>query len=130
MAHAFAPVLKANGGGAFVQLNSVASIKNFLGLSTYSASKAAAYSITQGLRDQLEEQGTRVISVHPGPIDTDMGDEAGLKDIAEPPSLVSEAIIAALASDNFHAYSGSMAQMFGDAYHSYAENIVNVNLME
>ena len=29
MAQAFAPVLKANGGGAFVQLNSVASMKNF-----------------------------------------------------------------------------------------------------
>ncbi|MEP0901566.1 SDR family NAD(P)-dependent oxidoreductase [Nodosilinea sp. FACHB-13] len=46
MAQAFAPVLKANGGGAFVQLNSVASLKSFADFATYAASKAAAYSIT------------------------------------------------------------------------------------
>ena len=42
MAQAFAPVLKANGGGALVQLNSVASMKSFAGFATYSASKAAS----------------------------------------------------------------------------------------
>jgi len=59
MARAFAPVLKANGGGALVQLNSVASIKSFEALATYSASKAASYSITQALRALLKEQGTQ-----------------------------------------------------------------------
>ena len=58
MAQAFAPVLKKNGGGALVQLNSIASMKNFAPFTTYSASKAAAYSVTQGLRDELAEQGT------------------------------------------------------------------------
>ena len=72
MAQAFAPVLKANGGGALVQLNSIASMKNFSALATYSASKAASYSITQALRDVLKGQGTQVVSVHPGPIATDM----------------------------------------------------------
>ncbi len=65
MAQAFAPVLKANGGGVLVQLNSVASMKCFSDFSTYAVSKAAAYSITQGLSDKLEEQGTSVMSVHP-----------------------------------------------------------------
>src|SRR5262249_43812902 len=78
MAQAFAPVLAANGGGAFVQLNSVASLKSFADFATYSASKAAAYSITQGLREKLKPQGTLVVSVHPGPIATDMADAAGL----------------------------------------------------
>lgn len=64
MAQAFAPILKVNGGGALVQLNSVASIKNFADFATYSASKAASYSITQGLRDVLKAQNTQVISVH------------------------------------------------------------------
>jgi NAD(P)-dependent dehydrogenase (short-subunit alcohol dehydrogenase family) len=67
MAQAFAPVLAANGGGAFVQLNSVVSLKSFADFATYSASKAAAYSITQALRDKLKAQGTQVVSVHPGP---------------------------------------------------------------
>jgi len=72
MAQAFAPILKTNGGGALVQLNSIASMKNFSDLATYSASKAASYSITQALRDVLKEQGTHVVSVHPGSIATDI----------------------------------------------------------
>jgi short-subunit dehydrogenase len=123
-------VLKANGDGVLVQLNSVASMKNFTGLTTYSASKAAAYSITQGLRDVLKEQGTQVVSVHPGPIATDMGSEAGLDDIAEPPALVGEAIVAAIEAGDFHVYTDSMAKMIGGAYASYADSIVNVDLME
>jgi NAD(P)-dependent dehydrogenase (short-subunit alcohol dehydrogenase family) len=130
MAQAFAPVLKANGGGVLVQLNSVASIKNFTGLTTYSASKAAAYSVTQGLRDVLKEQGTQVVSVHPGPIATDMGSAAGLDDIAEPPSLVGEVIVAAIEAGEFHVYTDSMAKMIGGAYASYAESIIDVDLME
>ncbi len=130
MAQAFAPVLKANGGGAFVQLNSVASMKNFADFATYSASKAAAYSITQGLREKLAEQNTQVVSVHPGPIDTDMANNAGLGEIAEPASLVGESIIAALADGEFHAYPDTMAKQIGEVYQSFATNIVEANLME
>ena len=130
MAQAFAPVLKSNGGGAFVQLNSVASIKNFTPFTTYSASKAAAYSVTQGLRELLGEQGTQVISVHPGPIATDMVKETGLHDIAEPPSLVADSIIAALNNGNFHAFPDSMAKQIEDVYQNYAANVVEANLME
>ncbi|MEM7027483.1 MAG: SDR family oxidoreductase [Pseudomonadota bacterium] len=130
MAQAFAPVLKNNGGGAFVQLNSVASMKNFVDFSTYSASKAAAYSITQGLKEKLEEQGTQVVSVHPGPIATDMASNAGLGDIAEPPSLVADGIIEALQNGEFHTFPDSMAKQIWGQYESYAKNIVEVNLME
>ena len=130
MAQAFAPVLKANGGGAFVQLNSVASMKNFADFSTYSASKAAAYSITQGLKEKLEEQGTQVLSVHPGPIDTDMANNAGLGDIAESPTLVADDIIAALKADEFHSFPDTMAKQIWGQYETYAKNIVEVNLME
>ncbi len=127
---AFAPVLKANGGGAFVQLNSIVSMKCFPDFATYSASKAAAYSITQALREQLEEQGTAVLSVHPGPIATDMGNAAGLMDVAEPPSLVSNGIIDALKAGDFHLFPDSMAKQIGGAYQGFAENIVEANLFE
>ena len=130
MARAFAPVLKANGGGALVQLNSVASMKNFSDFATYSASKAAAYSITQGLREKLEEQGTLVVSVHPGPIDTDMVAQAGLQDMAEPPSLVADAIIDALKAGEFHVFPDSMAKQIGEQYRNFATSIVEANLME
>jgi short-subunit dehydrogenase len=130
MAQAFAPVLKKNGGGAFVQLNSVASIKCFADFATYSASKAAAYSLTQGLRDKLEEQGTFVLSVHPGPIDTDMAAEAGLKDMAQPVTVVSEGIISALAAGDFHLFPDDMAQSIWGQYEAFSRNVIEANLLE
>lgn len=130
MAQAFAPVLKANGGGALAQLNSVGSMKSFADFATYTASKAASYSITQALREILQAQGTQVVSVHPGPIATDMGNSAGFGEIAEPAELVPQAIIAALESGDFHAFPDTMAKQVGAAYRDFATNIVEVNLME
>ncbi len=124
MAQAFAPVLKANGGGVFIQLNSIASLKSFSTSFTYCASKAAAYSITQALRESLSEQGTIVLSVHPGPIATDMGDAAGLTEIAEPPILVADAIVEALKVGDFHVFPDSMAKQMGSAYQSFAVNVI------
>ncbi len=124
IARAFTPVLERNGGAAFVQLNSVASIKNFLPFTTYSASKAASYSITQGLKESLQPKGIAVLSVHPGPIATDMADNAGMGDVAEPASLVSEAIVRALISGDFHVFPDSVAKNFESAYQSYAKTII------
>jgi NAD(P)-dependent dehydrogenase (short-subunit alcohol dehydrogenase family) len=129
VAKAFAPILKANGGGALVQLNSVASIKNFSDFATYSASKAASYSITQGLRDTLDEQGTLVVSVHPGPIETDMTDGLGFDEMVESPTLVSEAIIEGLRAGEFHVFPDTMAKQVGEQYESFSKNIVEANLM-
>ena len=124
MAQAFAPVLKSNGGGAFVQLKSVASMQCFPDFATYSASKAAAYSITLGLRQNLGEQGTQVVSIHPGPIATDMAHAAGLGEIAEPPSVVTTALLAALAEGTFHAWPDAYAKQIGSAYQSFAEQVI------
>ncbi len=130
VAQAFAPVLKANGGGALVQLNSVASLKAFADFSTYSASKAASYSITQSLRDSLAEQGTHVVSVHPGPIATDMANSAGLGEIAESPKLVADAIFEAIENKEFHAFPDSMAKQVGAAYDSFAKSVVEASMAE
>lgn len=72
---AFLPALEragTNGGAAFVNVLSVASLGNVPGLGGYSASKAAAFSVTQGFRARLAPKGIRVFGVFPGPIDTDM----------------------------------------------------------
>ena len=130
VAQVFAPVLKANGGGGLAQLNSVASLKNFPAFATYSASKAASYSITQALKWLLKEDGIQVVSVHPGPIATDMASAAGLDDIAEPPSLVADAIVDAFANDQFHAFPDSMAKQIGQAYEDFATNVVEAELAE
>lgn len=69
---AFAPVLAANGGGAIVNMHSALSWINLPNTITYSASKAAVWSLTNGLRLQLASQGTLVTGVHVAFVDTDM----------------------------------------------------------
>ena len=130
IAHAFAPVLAKNGGGALVQLNSVASLRGFAGFATYCASKAASYSLTQSLRQALAGQGTLVISVHPGPIATDMAVDAGLADRAEPPAVVAKAIVEALAAERFHVFPDTMAREMGQAYAGFAAEVVEATGME
>jgi NAD(P)-dependent dehydrogenase (short-subunit alcohol dehydrogenase family) len=73
MARAFAPILARNGGGAIVNMLSVVSWYVYPFNSTYCATKHAALAITDGLRIQLKPQGTRVIGVIAGLIDTEMG---------------------------------------------------------
>jgi short-subunit dehydrogenase len=72
MTEAFAPVLAANGGGAFVNMLSIVSFVGFPNLSTYSASKAAAWSYSNSARVQLKTQGTELVGVHVGFVDTDL----------------------------------------------------------
>ena len=72
MARAFAPVLAKNGGGAIINVLSVASWMNGPGLATYGASKSAAWALTNGLRIELAQQGTQVVGLHAGFIDTDL----------------------------------------------------------
>ncbi|MDQ0028723.1 short-subunit dehydrogenase [Arthrobacter bambusae] len=70
---AFAPALKANGGGTILNSLSAVSWVSFPGLPGYSASKAAAWSLTDGLRLELADQGTNLLALHMGPVDTQMG---------------------------------------------------------
>ena len=71
MTQAFAPVLAGNGGGAFdVNVLWVVSwVANPL-LTTYAASKSAEWSYTNAARIQLGSQGTQVVGVHVGLVDT------------------------------------------------------------
>lgn len=95
MIRAFAPTLKANGGGAVINLGSIASHVNFPALGSYSASKAATHSLTQGVRAELRGQGTQVIGVYPGPVDTEMG--APLDMDKAPAAQIAEAALAAVS---------------------------------
>jgi NAD(P)-dependent dehydrogenase (short-subunit alcohol dehydrogenase family) len=72
MCRAFAPILKRNGGGALVNLLSVVSWFNVPMQGSYCASKAAAWSLTRAARFELRAQGTLVVGVYAGYIDTDM----------------------------------------------------------
>jgi NAD(P)-dependent dehydrogenase (short-subunit alcohol dehydrogenase family) len=72
MSKAFAPVLKANGGGAMLNVLSVASWVNGGELAAYSASKSAAWSLTNALRHELAAQKTQVLGLHMAYVDTDL----------------------------------------------------------
>ena len=72
MSKAFAPVLKANGGGALLNVLSVASWVNGGDLAAYSASKSAAWSLTNALRSELSAQKTLVLALHMAYVDTDL----------------------------------------------------------
>lgn len=72
MSKAFAPVLKANGGGALLNVLSVVSWVNGGDLAAYAASKSAAWSLTNALRHELAMQKTQVLGLHMAYVDTDL----------------------------------------------------------
>ncbi|MCB1572315.1 MAG: SDR family oxidoreductase [Xanthomonadales bacterium] len=98
LSRAFAPILKANGGGAIVNMLSALSWISMPNSGAYSVSKAAAWALTNGLRVELRAQGTLVIAVHAGYIDTDM-----VKSVDAPkarPEDIAQAVIEAIEAGN------------------------------
>jgi NAD(P)-dependent dehydrogenase (short-subunit alcohol dehydrogenase family) len=69
---AFAPALKANGGGGLLNVLSIVSWVNGGELAAYAASKSAAWSLTNSLRNELAAQKTQVLGLHMGYVDTDL----------------------------------------------------------
>ena len=65
-------MLAKNGGGAIVNVLSALSWSTLPNLGTYSASKAATWSLTNSIRAELRAQRTQVLALHVGFIDTDM----------------------------------------------------------
>ncbi|MGW7673657.1 SDR family oxidoreductase [Streptomyces sp. NPDC054775] len=72
VSRAFAGQLEENGGGAILNVLSVLSWLTYPGFSAYSAAKAAGWSLTSALRNELAAQGTQVAALHVGYMDTDM----------------------------------------------------------
>jgi NAD(P)-dependent dehydrogenase (short-subunit alcohol dehydrogenase family) len=72
MGRAFAPVLQRNGGGAMLNVLSIASWVNRPLLGLYGTTKSAAWGLTNSLRHELRPQGTQVVGMHVGFVDTDL----------------------------------------------------------
>jgi NAD(P)-dependent dehydrogenase (short-subunit alcohol dehydrogenase family) len=107
MCRAFAPILAANGGGTLINLLSILSRMASPAGGGYSASKAAALSLTQAVRAELQAQGTRVIGVLPGFVDTAMAEGVSAPKIQ--PSEVVRATLDALLTDQDDVYPGEQA---------------------
>lgn len=67
------PALKANGKGVIVNISSVDGMRGCNGLVAYTASKWAVRGITKSYAYEFGPFGIRVVSVHPGGVNTEMG---------------------------------------------------------
>jgi len=114
VSQAFAPVLARNGGGAIVNLSSVAGLVGMPPVLTYSSTKAALHSLTQSTRQMLREQGTRVFGVYPGPVETEMAAELPMEKTSA--AVVAEAIVDGLERGQEEIYPDPFAVDFGGSY--------------
>lgn len=96
LAQEFGPVMRSRGADgqssatAWVNILSVYALSNFPTHGTYSASKAAAYSLAQCLRAEMQPAGVRVLNVFPGPVDDEWNQEL------PPPKLTAQALASAV----------------------------------
>jgi len=107
MARAFVPTLERN-RGAIVNVLTVVSLAPMPALGGYSASKAAAFSLTQSLRGELAGRGVRVFAVYPGPVDTDMARAFDIPKTS--PESVARAIVAGLVAGDEDILPDPMAR--------------------
>ena len=114
LAQTFGPALQARAADgarhavAWVNLLSVFALNNYPAHGTYCASKAAAWSVAQGLRAQLQHQGIRVMNVFPGPIDDEWNQSVPPPKIS--PSALAASMVDALVNGIEDLYPGDFAQ--------------------
>lgn len=72
------PLMKAAGKGSIINISSVDGLRGCNGLTVYTASKWAVRGMTKSLAYELGTSNIRVNSVHPGGVDTPMGNSRGL----------------------------------------------------
>ncbi|WGF90393.1 SDR family oxidoreductase [Marinivivus vitaminiproducens] len=127
MARAFAPVIERNGGGAIVNVASILAHVPIPGAGTYSASKAAALSMTQAMRAELAPRGIRVIGLLPAFVDTDMA--AGHSGIKLSPEAVAADLLDALRGDTEDIYPGRARELVQAFYvdpKGYERQLANI----
>lgn len=109
---AFVPVLeRARGEATIVNVLSLASLASVPTMGGYSASKAAAYSVTQALRPALKAKHIAILAALPGVIDTDM-----VRDLQLPKTSAADTakgLLAGIARGDEEIFPDPMAQQMG-----------------
>jgi NAD(P)-dependent dehydrogenase (short-subunit alcohol dehydrogenase family) len=114
---AFTPVLEmAGGNGHIANILSLLSLASTPPMAGYSASKAAAHSLTQALRPVLAAKGITVHGVYPGGIDTDM--LAGIDAPKTAPAEVAQGILDGLEADQEDIFPDPNAQAMSEVWWS------------
>jgi NAD(P)-dependent dehydrogenase (short-subunit alcohol dehydrogenase family)/uncharacterized OB-fold protein len=98
---------RPSGMSAWVNLLSIYALTSLPGHDTFCASKAAAYSLSQCLRAELQPVGIRVVNVFPGPVDAGWSRAVSLPRIA--PDALARAIVKALQDGVEDVYPGDVA---------------------
>jgi NAD(P)-dependent dehydrogenase (short-subunit alcohol dehydrogenase family) len=93
----FAPILARNGGGALVDVMSIRSWSTSPQGAAYAATKAALWSLTNAFRSELRDQGTLVVGVHVGMLDTEP--QAGVDGPKLDPADLARQILDAVEAD-------------------------------
>jgi NAD(P)-dependent dehydrogenase (short-subunit alcohol dehydrogenase family) len=108
MTRAFAPILAKNGGGAIVNMLSVVSWMTVPFNATYCATKHAALVVSDASRIELKRQGTQVVGVYAGFIDTDMA--AGIDRPKTPPRQVADRALEGVVTRKDHVLADDRAE--------------------
>jgi len=114
LAQEFGPALRGRSAdgvthaAAWVNLLSIYALANYPPHGTFSASKAAAYSLAQCLRAEMRPAGIRVVNVFPGPIDDEWNQNLPPPKVA--PAAIASAIVKALRDGVEDVYPGDVAQ--------------------
>lgn len=114
MVRSFAPVIAGNGGGAIANVLTMVALASLPGMGGYSASKAAAFSLTQAIRSELRSKGINVYGIYPGAVDTDM--LAGVEMPKTRPEEIAAAIIAGITSDQEDIFPDGMSQQLSQLW--------------
>ena len=72
------PAMRSRKNGIIVNLSSIVGKFTFPGSGIYAASKHALEAITDAMRMELEPLGIRVVTIRPGPINTEFNDAAAI----------------------------------------------------
>lgn len=102
------PKLKQSEAGAIINISSIAALSNFPSIATYSISKAAMQSYSEGLRADLANDNIQVMCVYPGPTDTRMA--AGMEMDKPSAVSVSEKALAALKVNQLELFPDDFAK--------------------
>ena len=102
------PTLKRSAQGAIINVSSIAGISNFPSIGTYSISKAAMHSYSEGLRADLNKEGIAVMCIYPGPTDTRMAE--GMEMDKPTPASVSEKAFIALNQGQLEVFPDDFAK--------------------
>jgi len=101
---AFAPAMRARRHGVIVNMLSMVSLVNIPRMATYSASKAASFSLTQAIRAELVPYGIHVCAMLPSATDTAMSAHLTVPKLK--PATVADAVIAAIRDGIEDAHEG------------------------